>query len=144
MAIKKILWYGEAPLPGELDSFTRRGYELLENPKDDQIVDVVLADTTVVVLSHTDDTIDQKLAGYRHLPTFINHGIHIIILVPKGMITTASGQGSSRSWTRAFHGMTSCCFWRISGALILTTSSPPRLCRDGMLVRSRRSEISSP
>ena len=83
MAIKKILWYGDAPLPGVFDSFHRRGFELIRDAIDDQIVDVVLANTTAVVLSHTNDTIDQVLAGYRYLPTFINHGIRVIILVPE-------------------------------------------------------------
>ena len=83
MGAKHILWYGEPPQPGVRHNLDTRGFEVIWEARDDQLIEVVLANTVAVVLSHANDTIDQELSGYRHLPMFIDHGILIIILAPQ-------------------------------------------------------------
>jgi len=82
-AIKTILWYGEPPLPGLRLKLDTRGFELIEEPRSATIVDGLLARTKVVVLSHTHASIDLELQGYQHLPKFIDHGVLVLIIVPR-------------------------------------------------------------
>jgi hypothetical protein len=81
--LKTILWYGEPPQPGLRTKLDTRGFRLLEEPDRSQIVDGLLAVTTVAVLCHTNDTVDHELQGYRHLPRFIDHGVLVLIVVPR-------------------------------------------------------------
>jgi hypothetical protein len=81
--IKKILWYGEPPQPGLRLKLDTRGFELIEEPDSVSIVNGLLANTKVVVLSHTNASIDLELRGYQHLPKFIDHGVLVLVIVPR-------------------------------------------------------------
>jgi hypothetical protein len=78
---KSLLWYGRPPLPGLREKLQTRGFTLLEDPEDATITNPLLGVSSIAVLNHGVDDVDIELAGYKHLPTFINHGLLILVLV---------------------------------------------------------------
>ncbi|MCC5051268.1 hypothetical protein LLE70_07195 [Xanthomonas campestris pv. aberrans] len=80
---KNILWFGVRPLPGVVERLELRGFHLLENPEPSKLIDGLLAESWVAVISQDLEVPDDEFDPYKHLERLLDHGILILIVADR-------------------------------------------------------------
>jgi len=83
MRQKNILWYGSVPSPGVIERLAMRGFHIIENPAIHALVDALLGMTWAVVFDHSRNSGESPEPAYVHLPTFIDHGLLVIVVADR-------------------------------------------------------------